>query len=187
VDATRILSRLRQLECDILVGYKELAEQNEICASAMLNVSFDLVRALKGTPGTLKQNLNNTFDANRSTIFTLCEDVFQFSDTDDFKVVEFDDLKVRQIRALERKVVLELRELCISAPVVAKVCSGLNDRQIVCLAGASVSDVIEYCYRSPVSVLKLRFQKEKGFTDLLKLVSKPTFRSFGLLMDRIAC
>lgn len=187
MDATKILSRIRELECELLAGYRELAISNEAGAAAMLNVSFAMTKELKSSSEEIKNNLKITFDANRSTIFTLCVERINAEPASRFEAISFDDETIKKIRALERKIVLELRELCITMPVIAKVCADLSDEQIKSLVECSVSDVMEFCYSSAVSVLKLRFKKEKALGELLKVASKPSFRAFGLVMDRIAC
>ena len=187
MDATKILSRIRELECELLAGYKELATTSEAGASALLNVSFAMIKELKAAPAEIKKNLKISFNANRSTIFTMCVVRINTDDVSKFEAINFEDETIKKIRALERKIVLELRELCITMPVIAKVCADLSDEQIKSLVGCSVSDVMEFCYSSSVSVLKLRFKKEKALGELLKVASKPSFRTFGLAMDRIAC
>lgn len=186
MDALRILSEIRKRECNILGLYKSLALESDGVVASMLNISFEMVKQLKFAPAELSDNLLCSFSANTSTLFALAiKEVSAPSEQQEMK--EIDCLLVKQIRAEERKIMLELRDICINFPSIAAGCCAMTHQQIDSLVACSASDVLEFCFQAKSPILKLRFSKEKGFGELIKIGSKPCFGTLGLLMDKVAC
>lgn len=185
MDALKILSEIRNRECIILGLYKELAKENEGLTASMLNVSFDIVKKLKSSSADLSDNLVRCFNANTSSLFTLSATKITASpDRHDSKSATHDT--VMRIKAQERKVVLEMRDICIKFPAIAAGCCGLSVEQIDSMVQCSASEVMEFCYQIKEPILKLRVGKEKGFGELLKVGSKPCFNTFGWMIDKVA-
>lgn len=180
MDAVKILFQIRRLESALLMQYIRLSSACEIDVANLLDLSFDQVRQLKDTSSDIQNNLVTSFNANTSTLFTLSsfeESRATFSD------LELDE--IRQIRSLERKIVLELRELCLRFPTIAFGCCGLSRSQIDQLINFSSSELTEHCYTKKSSILKIRFNP-RGLLELARVASKPCFSQFAWLHDKLA-
>lgn len=178
------LSEIRGLECSMLSAYRDMSIADELKASSMLGVSIDVVRMLKNTPETMSENLERSFRANTSTMFKVSPG--------EMKLKEFSTMSdevecpiEKRIRALERKIILELRDICLKAPSVAAGCCGLSKTQIDSIGSLSPSKVIEFCFSEKEPVLELRFRGDKNISSMLAVASKPCFTKFALLIDRM--
>lgn len=187
MDALKILSEIRNRECIILGLYRELTRENEGMAASMLNISFDMVRHLKNSAESLSENLLRSFNANTSSLFTLTvKSISVAPESNETQAQTQTHEIVQRIRAQERKVVLEMRDMCLKFPAIAAGCCGLSVEQIDSMVMRSVSDVMEFCYQQKEPILRLRVGKEKGFAELLKVGSKPCFNTFGWMIDKVA-
>lgn len=187
MEAIKILSEIRARECSILGLYKQLAEENLAAAAAGLNVSFDSARLLRDAPAKLPENIKASFKANASTIFSLAVKKFTVNPR---KVQdELVNQTIREIRASERKILLDLRDIAIQDPSIAAGCCGLTFEQIDSLRSITASELIEFSYIAHASgqLLKIKFNRDKAFAELVQVGKKPCFAHFGFLMDRAAC
>lgn len=178
------LSEIRGLECSMLSAYRDMSIADELKAASMLGVSIDVVRMLKDTPETMSENLERSFRANTSTMFRVSVPVMKIPASSEMSG-EISCPIEKRIRALERKIILELRDICLKAPSVAAGCCGLSKVQIDCIGSLSPSKVIEFCFAEKEPVLELRFRGDKNIASMLSVASKPCFTKFALLIDRM--
>lgn len=187
MDAINILAEIRGRECSMLGLYKRLADENVAAAAAGLNVSFESVKLLRESPSKITDNIKASFQANTSTIFTL--GVKRISLSNKATQITDDNRILQEIRAHERKIILELRDIAIQDPSVAAGCCGLSFEQVDSLRTISAGRLIDFTYEAHASgpLFKIKFNKDRAFAELIKVGRKPCFNNFGLLMDRVAC
>lgn len=183
----RILSSIRDKECAILGLYQSLAKESIAVTATSMNLTFECVKALKTAPSSLGENLQKAFEANTTSLFTLAIPIVEGKADSKTPDKEKNPI-VQQIRANERKLMLELRDLATNYPSVAAVCCGLNAEQINSLKSISSSELIEFCYREHKNgpLFRIRLNKDANFLELIKIGSKPCFKNVAWLFDRVS-
>lgn len=187
MNALRNLQTIRDLECEIIKLYQEVAKTQLGIASAALNVNFESVKALRDAPDSLCNNLKHAFQSNSTSIFTLAITNINVPDDIEIKVQEVDPV-IQKIRICEKKILLEIRELCLSKKELARTCIGLSDEMIYKISETSPSNIQEICYIAHRSgpLLKIKTRREKAFIEMIKMASKPCGKVLGLMLDRMA-
>lgn len=182
----RILSNIRDKECQLLRLYQSLSRESVAITATCMNVTFECVRALRDAPTSLGDNLQRAFEANTTSLFSLSVKV-STDNVSDVKTDNEHNPLIQQIRANERKIILELRDLANEHPAVAAFCCGLSEEQIAGLKRISSSELIEFCYREHRHgpLFKIRLNKDSNFMELIKIGSKPCFRNVAWLFDRV--